>query len=329
MHFNDMIDYPVIDCHVHHRITNLDNQRDTVQALIETIHKGNMEKMYVFGKNDDVSIRLKKEHPQYFYAGGYVPWTGETSEFEEPVWSDYILSLIEEGYDGIGEMGSKPVTRDKHVPLNSEYYQGFWESCEEHNFPVLCHVGDVEDFWYEDLTPDWAKNRGWGYYRSDYPRLEEFYTEIFNVLDRHPELSVVFCHFLFMSPDLEKISNFFEAHPNANIDISPGVELLYNISRRINDWRDFFTKFDDRIFFGTDIGMSSTLSEHLDRVWLIRNFLESDEEFYTPETADVYLTRYEEPFIGLNLPKASLEKIYSKNFKRLWARALSQEKTLV
>ena len=318
MHLKDFIKHPVIDCHVHHRITDLSGQSHNEQALVDTIHRGRLDKMYLFGKNDDTSLYLKNKYPGLFYAGGYVPWSGETNQFREPIWIDYIGSLIDRGYDGVGEMGSKPVTRDKHVPLDSEYYRGFWESCEELNFPVLCHIGDVEDFWYEELTPDWAKNRGWGYYNGDYPCLEEFYTEIIHVLEKHTELGIVLCHFLFMSPDLERATDFLETYGNANIDLSPGVELLYNISRRRDDWRDFFTRFDDRIFFGTDIGMSSTVQEHLDRVWLLRNFLESDEEFYTPETADVYLTRYEEPFIGLDLPRTSLEKIYSKNFKRLW-----------
>jgi Tat protein secretion system quality control protein TatD with DNase activity len=318
--FSDFIDVPVVDCHVHHRIQDKDMTalQEKGEALVETIRRSGLEQMYVFGKNDHVSLELKRRYPGQFYAGGYVPWTGETREFKEPDWHSYTDQLNDMGYEGVGEMGSKPVTRGIHVPLDSKYYTGFWESCEEYNFPVLCHIGDVEDFWYEDLTPDWAKNRGWGYYNGDYPSLEEFYTEITHVLEKHTEPGIVLCHFLFMSPDLERATDFLETYGNANLDISPGVELLYNISRRRDDWRDFFVRFDDRIFFGTDIGMSSTVQEHLDRVWLMRNFLESDEEFYTPDTADVYLTRYEEPFIGLDLPRTSLEKIYSKNFKRLW-----------
>lgn len=63
--------------------------------------------------------------------------------------------------------------------------------------------------------------------------------------------------------------------------------------------------------------MSKTNSEHLARIWLLRKFVESDE-FYTPAEADNLLTRYAEPFIGLDLPKATCEKIYSSNFRRLW-----------
>jgi len=51
---------------------------------------------------------------------------------------------------------------------------------------------------------------------------------------------------------------------------------------------------------------------------MLRRFLETDAEFYTPDYADVLLTRYPEPFIGLDLPKIALKKIYSGNFRRIW-----------
>jgi hypothetical protein len=117
---------------------------------------------------------------------------------------------------------------------------------------------------------------------------------------------------------MEKLDDFFMRHPNAHVDLTPGIELVYSISRRRDDWRRFFTRHADRILLGSDIGMSNTVEEHLARVWVLRNFLETGEEFYTPDSADELLTRYEEPFIGLDLPKTTLEKIYAENFYRLW-----------
>jgi predicted TIM-barrel fold metal-dependent hydrolase len=148
--------------------------------------------------------------------------------------------------------------------------------------------------------------------------MNELWMEIENVLANHPKLRVVLCHLLFMSPHLERLQNFLDDHKNAHVDLTPGIELLYNISRRREDWRRFFTKYDDRILFGTDIGMSTTGPQHLARIWLLRKFLETGEEFYTPEVADDALTRYGEPFIGLSLRRSSFEKIYSGNFRRLW-----------
>ena len=311
----------IIDCHAHlwmlrDRI-NDESLRMQGEALNEVIGGAPLNQIYIFGRKGHSALHLKAKYPGKFYAGGYVPWTGDASGFKVD-WPSYINSLIDFGYDGVGEMGSKPVYREKHTPLDSAYYEGLWESCEAMKYSVLCHVGDVEDFWHPESTPDWAKVRGWGYWRGDYPTMGELWAEIENVLTAHPRLKIVLCHLLFMSPHMERLEDFLHNHRNAHVDLTPGIELLYNISRRREDWRRFFIEHDDRILFGTDIGMSNTYPQHLARVWLLRKFLESDEEYYTPSEADDALTRYEEPFIGLSLPRASYEKIYTGNFRKLW-----------
>jgi len=323
MEFSQFADLPVIDCHVHFGEFGAGGTRLTVENLqrlggfmIDVMEKGRLSQMYITGRYS--GLYLKAKYPGRFYAGGYVPWSGETESLKVADWNRYIGFLTRLGFDGIGEMGNKPALRSKHQPLDGDYYRGFWEACEEMSVPVLCHVADPEEFWDENLAPEWAKSRGWVYYLDDYPTKEELYAEMENVLDAHPDLKVVLCHFYFISADLERAEEFMNRYSNANLDLTLGIELMYNISRRRDEWRDFFIKFQDRIFFGTDIATWQTVQEALDRIWLIRNFLESDEEFFTPPTADVLLTRYKEPFIGLKLPERALRKIYSENFKRLW-----------
>jgi predicted TIM-barrel fold metal-dependent hydrolase len=320
--FSGFKDIPIIDCHVHlwmlRKTDEVRHHGPQLDALTEVVDSSRLEGMYVFDGPDHAPLKLKAERPDLFYAGGPAPWTGDTSSYKIDDWGEYIKGLRSMGYNGIGEMGSKTVQREVHTPLDSGYYKGFWEACEDQDFPVLCHIGDVEDFWYEDKTPEWAKVRSWGYYDGDYPSLDELYIEIENVLGGHLGLKIALCHFLFMSPELERAAEFLDTHPNANLDLSLGVELMYNISCRRDDYREFFKRYDDRIIFGTDIGMSKTLSEHQARVWMIRRFLETPDEFHTPDEADDLLTRYELPYIGLDLPTASRRKIYGENFRRFW-----------
>jgi predicted TIM-barrel fold metal-dependent hydrolase len=315
----------VVDCHVHpwppwradNRLANTVLRTKSIE-LTETITRGRLSQMHVYGNPDHSALYLKTANPGLFYAGGYAPWSFEAKDWRNTDWPSYIASLVELGYDGIGEMGAKPITRENHTPLDSPAYEGFWDACEDERLPIVCHVGDPEEFWIEEKTPPWAKARGWGYYLGDYPTLDELYTEVENILGRHSKVNIVFPHFLFLSPHMERFSDFFEHHPNAHVDLTPGIELVYNISHRRDDWRRFFTRYADRILLGTDIGMSRTVEEHLVRIWILRNFLETGEEFYTPNSADDLLTRYEDPFIGLDLPKTTLEKIYAGNFYRLW-----------
>ncbi|RJS91112.1 hypothetical protein CW705_04325 [Candidatus Bathyarchaeota archaeon] len=323
MEFSEFADLPVVDGHIHFGEFGAGKVQLTAEKIeemgnfiVEVMREGNLSQAYITGRN--AGLYLKAKYPGMFYAGGYVPWSGETESLKVSDWNEYIDSLIEMGFDGIGEMGNKPALRKVHKPIDGDYYKGFWEACEERGFPVLCHVADPEEFWDESRAPEWAKSRGWVYYLDDYPTKEELYAEMENVLEAHPNLKVVLCHFYFISGDLERAERFLNRYENANLDLTLGIELMYNISRRRDDWREFFIKFQDRIFFGTDIATWQTVPEALARIWLIRNFLESDEEFFTPDTADMLLTRYKEPFIGLKLPEGVLRKIYCENFKRLW-----------
>jgi predicted TIM-barrel fold metal-dependent hydrolase len=325
MKFSDFMDLPVIDGHAHFGGFDKENVQCALKELqgqseflADVLKRGKLSGMYITGR--DASLYFKLKFPRRFYIGGFVPWSGETDSLPNVDWNKYIMMLSELGFDGIGEMGNKPVLRNKHTPLNSDYYKGFWDECESLGFPVLCHVADPEEFWDEKSAPDWAKKKKWVYYLDDYPTKEELYNEMENVLSTHPSLKVVLCHFYFISANLEKAEKFLNRYRNVGLDLTLGIELMYNISQHRDDWRTFFIKHQDRVFFGTDIAAWQTVQESLDRIWLIRNFLESDEEFYTPSSADKLLTRYEEPFIGLNLPDAALKKIYSENFKRLWGK---------
>lgn len=325
MDFTRFKDMQVIDCHVHlwmlRETLEEEAQNAQGEALEEIIRLTGLSQMYIFSGWGLPELKYKIDYPGHYYAGAYAPWSNRTRDFKVDNWGEYIIEVKSKGFDGIGEMGSKTALRDQHTPLDSNYYKGFWKACEDQDFPVLCHIGDVEDFWYEDKTPDWAKIRGWGYYDGDYPKMDELWAELENVLGRHPELKISLCHFLFMSSDLEGTAEFLDRYPNATLDLSLGVELMYNISRRKDDYREFFMTNDDRILFGTDIGMSKTLPEHSARVHMIRRFLETDDEFHTPYEADELLTKYELPYIGLDLPDSSLRKIYSGNFKRMWGES--------
>ncbi len=322
MRLSEFTDVSVIDGHVHFghsegkaQLSKGELQKQTAH-FIKIIKEGRLSGMYVSG--GDAGLYLKAKYPSLFYAGGYVPWSGVTSSLLNVNWDAYIATLKELGYEGIGEMGNKPVLRKDHKPLDSSYYRGFWDACEFRDFPVLCHVADPEEFWDEKLAPDWAKKQRWVYYLDDYPKKEELYNEMENVLNAHPDLKVVLCHFYFISGDLEAAEDFLGRHRNVGLDLTLGIELMHNISRRRNDWRAFFVKHQEKIFFGTDIATWQTTREAVDRIWLIRNFLESDEEFYTPPTADKLLTKYEEPFVGLKLPREAVRKILAGNFQRLW-----------
>ena len=77
--------------------------------------------------------------------------------------------------------------------------------------------------------------------------------------------------------------------------------------------------------FGTDIGAKALLvnpdegmdqTESHERVSLIRNFLETEGEFYLDPKGGFLFGDPSVPFQGINLQKGVLDKIYFKNFEK-------------
>jgi predicted TIM-barrel fold metal-dependent hydrolase len=150
----------------------------------------------------------------------------------------------------------------------------------------------------------WAKENGW-FYDATFPTKEQIYAECHHVLERHPQLAVVFAHFHFMSADLPRAAALFERFPRVCFDLTPGSEMYPSFSTRPDKTREFFLKYHDRLLFGTDFFGG----EEDAPISLVRQFLETEGEFTHPWSAD--------PLRGVALPVDSLRRIYGANYQRL------------
>ncbi|PIZ45080.1 MAG: hypothetical protein COY42_12875, partial [Armatimonadetes bacterium CG_4_10_14_0_8_um_filter_66_14] len=222
------------------------------------------------------------------------------------------------GADGIKMIENKPTARKLlDVPVDSDYFADYFARVEETGFPVLWHVNDPEEFWIPELTPSWARERGWGYDET-FVAKEQLYAEVENVLARHPKLKLLFAHFYFLSADLPRAARLFDRFENVHLDLAPGVELLYNLSQDVEATREFFTKYADRIVFGTDTASGNSPQEAQIRAGLVTRWLETDDEYRVPDEADFLLGPPEDGLMrGLSLPADVLARIYRGNFERL------------
>lgn len=231
---------------------------------------------------------------------------------------EQVDGMIEMGADGLKLIESKPTHRRMvDIPVDGDHYESMFARLEETGFPILWHVADPEEFWDPDTTPGWAKDQGWGYDETVIPK-EQLYSEVANVLERHPRLRVIFAHFYFLSADLARAGALFDRYEDVHFDLAPGIEMLYNLSKDPDVAREFFVKHSDRIIFGTDIEGDSEIGEAKIRAGIVTRWLETDDEFRIPDGADYVLGPPEDGVMrGISLPKAALANIYSGNFERL------------
>jgi predicted TIM-barrel fold metal-dependent hydrolase len=125
-----------------------------------------------------------------------------------------------------------------------------------------------------------------------------------NAVKKHPETTFIACHLANCSHDLGIVGRLLEAYPNLYADISARYAEIAPIPRHTNA---FFEKHQDKLVYGTDMGLDPTVYEATFRI------LETnDEHFYIKEHFS-----YHWPLNGLNLSDETLQKLYYENAKKI------------
>lgn len=234
---------------------------------------------------------------------------------------EYLERMVNCGIDGIKMIEGKPTTRKEFdIPnFDDPLFDPTFAYLEKKKLNITWHVNDPEEFWDDKLVPDWARRSGWFYADGTFVNNMDQYHQIENLLNKHPNLSITFAHFYFLSDNLKELSRLFEKFPNISVDLTPGIEMYTNMSKNIEEAKLFFNKYYDRIIYGTDINIDkSELNElnrkdALTRKNLVHEFLTKDH-FTLKGDPDGLLGSDDLTLNGLALDKNKVEYIEYKNF---------------
>jgi predicted TIM-barrel fold metal-dependent hydrolase len=261
-----------------------------------------------------LAILFKARHPRTTFAFGGLSYNFPGRANEQLDYAEQARRLLAMGFDGIKMIEGKPSMRKMtHLPLSAPAYDRFYALLQRRQVPLLLHVGDPEGFWDKAYVEKWSIPREWTYIDGTFPARETLYAELEDVLRRFPRLKITLAHFGFLSADPEKAAQFLERHPSVALDVTPGTEMYDNFALQPQAWRSFFTRYQDRILFGTDNGYDAggSLDEFSQRaaqhVACIRLFLETGDSFSAWGRQDLH---------GLHLDPEVLVKIYAGNFRR-------------
>ena len=314
----DFINAPITDCHVHLRgvqkIPNLmmllDDCRISRVGLVCTA--GTPQRGLA---GNSVAMLCKAMHPQRVFVFGGLEY-GLDGEPTKQGLRRQAEALRAAGCDGMKMIEGKPTARKRiGLALDGPVYDEYYAYLEAEAIPILYHVADPETFWDPGTIPPAAKQHGWDYTSGDFPTKEQLYAEIDGVLGKFPKLRIIFAHFYFLSADVERAARFMDAWPNVSFDITPGSEMYRNFAKAPQRWREFFTRYQDRILFGTDNGPTSQPRDEnhkrmAEKVWMMRMFLETAEDF------EGFCTATSRLVTGIGLDREVLEKIYHRNYLR-------------
>lgn len=317
----------MIDGHIHfaeslqtERLNLLIEEMQLTAVALQCIPKGG----HFSVEQDAMAFKEQSTVPVYVFGG----IARDIFEFPKEHLAVALCGEIERllglGCDGIKMLEGKPgLRKDYPIPdFDDMVWEGYWEKLEQEQIPIVFHVNDPEEFWDATAVSEFAKAAGW-FYDETYINNETQYEQVLAVLERHPQLNIIFPHFLFFSKQLERLGQILDRYPNVNIDITPGVEQYYNLSERIEEAKVFFQTYQNRICYGTDCGAREVMKEETKvlsmeechgRINLIRGFLESKGDYEL--RPDGYYVMEGCPSImhGLGLEEDVLQKIYETNF---------------
>ena len=301
--------YPVIDMHSHpygKSEEDLDRWVEYMDAA--GIHKSIIMTM-AYGEEFDSLIQAYSKYKDRFDLWCGFDYTG----YDDPGFPENAIKELERCYKagakGVGELGDKGKglfycqpsawgmhsDDDRMVPLFSK--------CAELNLPVNIHIADPK-WMYEkmDETNDGLMNAfEWRLDNKEgIVNHEGLMVILENTLRKNPNTTFIACHLANCCYDLSIVGGMLDKYPKFYIDIGARFGEFSPIPKTA---KAFFIKYQDRIVYGTDMGIN------LDMYRTTFRILETaDEHFY-----DYDRFGYHWPLYGLDLPDEVLEKVYNKN----------------
>jgi len=163
------------------------------------------------------------------------------------------------------------------------------------------------------------------YTRPGDPQLEDLQQEAIRVLERHPNLTVIFAHFFFIDDELGRARALLDDYPNMYLDTTQHWEMYVNFNAQREGAREFFMDFQDRIVFGSD----NVFGNYRDGIWsdefaarnhqFMKQYFSSDDTM-PDDFPPLAMKGFAPPgtvIRGLDLPDNVLRKFYHANFERI------------
>jgi len=206
-----------------------------------------------------------------------------------------------------------------------------FERAGELGMPVAIHCGDPKAFW-QPATPQnerWDELQAhpeWSFADAGVPAWQELYDAFDRLIARHRKTTFIGVHFGNDPEDPDTVARMLDKHPNLVIDTAARVP---EIGRHPQEkMRRFFTKYQDRVLFGTDTGIGAeqddmmygstgaTPPTHADEA---RFFTQTWRYFETPDRQIESPTPIQGRWKidGVGLPDDVLRKIYWDNAVRI------------
>ena len=308
--------HPVIDMHSHPYAKSEEDLDRWVKIMDATGIQKSIVMTMAYGAEFDSLVQAYSKYKDRFDLWCGFDYTG----YDDPGFPEKAIKELERCYragaKGVGELGDKGKglfyckpsawgmhsDDDRMVPL--------FAKCAELNLPINVHVAEPK-WMYEKMDESndglmnafkWRLDNKEGIVNH-----EGLMVKLENTLRKNPNTTFIACHLANCCYDLSIVGGMLDKYPKFFIDIGARYGEFSPIPRTT---KAFFIKYQDRIVYGTDMGID------LDMYRTTFRILETaDEHFYDHDRFGYHWSLY-----GLDLPDEVLQKVYNKNASDLQPR---------
>ena len=329
----DFENAPKTDAHFHYNVSDntVLKYAASINMHILTVNVdggGGFDDQFMFAKS------LKKKYPDKIDFIG----TFSVNGFGSDRFADEIIAQIEKCLKA-GAKGIKiwknigMVLKDRtgrYVMADDAAFAPVFSYLEKKRIPLVAHLGEPLNCWlpYEKMTMEGDLN----YYKSNpqyhmyqHPEAPSYQEQISardNLLNKYPKLKHTGAHIGSLEWNLDEVSNRFDRYKYFTVDLSArmGHVQLQTIENR-EKVRYFFIKYQDRITYGSDTGLGNVYNleqrcKAFYNTWRTHWLFLATDEMIPAEKFN--MVNAPEKIAGLRLPKKVVDKIFSKNAKKIF-----------
>lgn len=261
----------------------------------------------------------------------------DASRIEEPDFAEQVIAQLERDIaDGARmvkvwkEVGMVIQDAGGHyIQIDDPRFKPIWDFLADAGIPVLAHIGEPRAAWLplDEASPHYSYYRDnpqyHAYRHPEVPAWEAIMAARDRWLAENPRLTVVGAHLGSMAYDVDEVARRLDAYPNLFVETAARFgDLALQPSGKV---RGFFVAYQDRLLYGTDLGIGSP-ADTLARADSLRQRARMDRRFQlhwdyltTSDSLEFsdYGMWYRAHTRGLGLPAPVVEKFYYTNAARL------------
>ncbi len=315
-------DFPKIDAHVHIQTASPEimkvAQNENFKFITLCVMSHSRE--YI-----DMQLKFAKAQKKQFPKSLAYTTTFSMEGFEEPGWLEEVIKKLKEDFEE-GAIGVK-VWKDigmtfrdslgNFIMIDDQLFDPIFNFIETEGKIVVGHLGEPKNCWLpiDSMTVNGDKAYYGGhpqyhmYKHPDDPSYDVQIAARDRRLEKNPNLRFIGAHLGSLEWSVDELAKRLDKYPKFAVDMAARVcHFQVQDSKKV---RDFIIKYQDRIMYATDFGISDD-DNFQEFVTEIKEEWRSDWKYFSTKD-EMSNSKVDNKINGLALDVEVLEKIYYKN----------------